>query len=350
MAGGVAVLAAGSAVVYAYALHDDEAPTSDVTTLPTVPVTRTDLASATQVDGTLGYGDAYTVLGPGQGRITWLPAVGTVVARGEAVFGVDGQAVPLFYGRTPLWRPLAAGVTDGDDVRVLERNLAELGYGSGLTVDRTFTAVTRAAVQAWQKDLGGAQTGTVSPTDVVVLPGRIRVTGLVAVPSGPASGTVLTASGTRRQVTVQLPVSLQELAVEGAEVTVELPGGTSTTGHVSSVGTVATADRTNALSQTGESTETATITVSITLDKAADAGTLDGAPVTVGFTSAAREDALSVPVDALLAAADGSYSVNVVDGAGQVTSVPVELGIFDGDDVEVTGDLAEGAQVQVPQP
>jgi hypothetical protein len=28
--------------------------------------------------------------------------------------------------------------------------------------------------------------------------------------------------------------------------------------------------------------------------------------------------------------------------------VPVGLGIFDGDDVEVTGDLTEGARVQVP--
>jgi hypothetical protein len=160
---------------------------------------------------------------------------------------------------------------------------------------------------------------------------------------------VLTASGTTRLVTVKLPVSSQEIAKQGAGVRIELPGGRSTTGHVASVGTVATAEKTDAQSQTGESTESATITVSIALDKPADAGALDGAPVTVGFTSLEHKDVLSVPVDALLAAADGTYSVNVVDDAGKVTSVPVRLGVFDGDDVEVTGDLAASAKVQVPR-
>ena len=345
--GAVAVLVVGTAGTV-YALRDDDqAAASTGTTLPTAPVTRTDLSSATQVDGSLGYADSYTVLGSGSGRITWLPALGKVIVRGKAVYGVDGHPVPLFYGAMPFWRALESGVTSGNDVRELERNLTALGYGSGLTVDRTFTSATRSAIRRWQDDLGVSQTGTVSPTDVVVLPGPIRVTDVTAVPSGPAAGTVLTASGTTRQVTVKLPVSSQEIAKKGAKVRIGLPGGKSTTGHVSSVGTVATAEKTDAQSQTGAATESATITVSITLDKPSDAGTLDGAPVTVGFTSVERQDVLSVPVNALLATADGSYSVNVVH-AGKVTSVPVELGIFDGDNVEVTGDLTEGGKVQVP--
>jgi peptidoglycan hydrolase-like protein with peptidoglycan-binding domain len=349
VAGGVAVLAIGTGATV-YALRDADPPaTSADSTLPTAPVTRTDLSSAAQVDGSLGYGDSYTVLGSGSGRITWLPALGKVILRGKAVYEVDGHKVPLFYGPTPFWRPLQSGMTSGKDVLELEQNLKSLGYGSGLTVDRTFSSATRSAVRKWQADLGVAKTGTVSPTDVVLLPGPIRVTSVDAVLSGPPSGTVLTASGTERQVTVKLPVSSQEIAKKGAEVQIELPGGKSTTGHVSSVGTVATADKTNAQSQTGVSTESATITVSITLDKSADAGTLDGAPVTVGFTSTERKNVLSVPVNALLAAADGSYSVNVVEAAGQVRSVPVKLGIFDGDNVEVTGDLTEGAKVQVPR-
>ena len=345
----VALLAVGT-VGTVHALRDDDrAAASTGTTLPTAPVTRTDLSSATRVDGSLGYGGAYTVLGSGSGRITWLPALGTVVVRGTAVYGVDGHPVPLFYGAMPFWRTLGAGTTSGNDVLELERNLTALGYGAGLTVDRTFTSATRSAVREWQDDRGVSRTGTVSPADVVMLPGPIRVTEVTAVPGGPAGGTVLTASGTTRQVTVKLPVSSQEVATKGAGVRIELPGGRSTTGHVSSVGTVATAEKTDARSQTGEGTESATITVSVTLDKPSDAGTLDGAPVTVGFTSVEHEDVLSVPVDALLAAADGTYSVNVVDDAGQVTSVPVELGIFDRDDVEVTGALTEGARVQVPR-
>jgi multidrug efflux pump subunit AcrA (membrane-fusion protein) len=40
--------------------------------------------------------------------------------------------------------------------------------------------------------------------------------------------------------------------------------------------------------------------------------------------------------------------VNVVDDAGNVTPVRVELGVFDGDDAEIKGDLTEGTRVQVP--
>jgi peptidoglycan hydrolase-like protein with peptidoglycan-binding domain len=89
----------------------------------------------------------------------------------------------------------------------LEQNLAALRYGQGLTVDRTFTSATGTAIRRWQAALGITTTGTVSPADVVVLPGPIRVTAVTAVPGGPAGGQVLTASGTTREVTVKLPVS-----------------------------------------------------------------------------------------------------------------------------------------------
>ncbi|MFC4063404.1 peptidoglycan-binding protein [Actinoplanes subglobosus] len=315
--------------------------------LPTVSVQRTDLSSATRVDGTLGYGGSFTVLGPGSGRITWLPGVGEIVGRGRAVFRVDGRVVPLLFGAAPLFRTLGSGVSRGSDVRVLERNLKAMGYGQDLTVDSRFTSATRAAVRRWQRALGTTVTGTVGPGDVIVLPGPIRITSLTAVPSGPAAGTILTASGTTRQVTVQLPVGSQRLAVPEAAVRIELPGGASTTGRITEVGTVATAETTNARSQTGQSTESATITVLIGLDRPSDAGRLDGAPVVVAFTSGERRNVLAVPVNALLAA-DRTYTVSVVGDGGAVTSVPVTLGIFDGDLVEVTGALAEGAKVQVP--
>lgn len=347
--GAVAVLAAG-AVGTIHALRDDGPAASSTTTLPTARVKRADLVSATRQDGSLGYAGAYTVLGSGSGRVTWLPAVGEEITRGRTVYEDDGRAVPLWYGTRPFFRTLESGMTSGNDVLELERNLAALGYGSGLTVDRTFTGATRSAIKRWQADRKLPRSGTLAPADVVVLPGPIRVTAVSAVPGGPAGGTVLTASGTQRLVTVNLPVASQTIAKQSAAVRIGLPGGKSTTGHIAAVGTVAAAPKTNSQSQTGESTETATLPVSITLDRAADAGRLDGAPVTVDFTSDEHRGVLSVPVEALLAAADGSYSVDVVDDRGQVTPVPVELGIFDGDgdDVEVTGNLTEGEKVQVP--
>lgn len=349
--GGAVVLAVAVAAGV-YVLRDGQsAPPPATTALPTAEVIRTDMVNVRNMDGVLGYAGSYTVLSGGSGRITWLPDVGDVIRRGKPVYGVNGHGVPLFYGTMPLWRDLHRGVTKGRDVLELERNLKALGYakGLGMTVDRTFTWATAQAVMRWQDDLNVPRTGVVKMHDVVMQPGPIRVTKVKTVLGAQAGGTVLTATGTERLVTVDLPVSEQDIVKKGGKVRITLPGGKTATGRVSFIGKVATAGATTAQSQTGQGTETATIPVHISLDKGRGAGGLDTAPVTVGFAGTVHEDVLAVPVTALLAAADGSYSVNVVDAAGTVRSVPVKLGIFDGDNVEVTGELTEGMKVQVPK-
>ncbi|WP_344594268.1 efflux RND transporter periplasmic adaptor subunit [Actinomadura vinacea] len=333
-----------------WALQDSPStPAQNASALPTATVARTDMVSTADVDGTLSFAGRYTVLAAGGGRITWLPRTGGVIERGERVYGVNGHGVPLFYGSTPFWRDLKPEMSDGRDVLELERNLVALGYGSGLAVDRSFTSATAQAVKAWQKDLGVKRTGAVKPGDVVMQPSAIRVTKVEAITGAAAGGTVLTASGTKRRISVKLPVSEQNLARKGAEVRVTLPGGKTATGRISSVGSVATAGSANSQSQTGDGTQNATIPVHIALDGTNGAGILDGGPATVGFTSTEHKDVLAVPINALLAAADGSYKVNVVDAAGNVRPVPVKLGIFDGDAVEVGGDLDAGMKVQVPR-
>jgi peptidoglycan hydrolase-like protein with peptidoglycan-binding domain len=347
---GVAVVAVGTAGT-AIALtggSDDQPPAGP--SPATADIVRTDLTDQTQVDGTLGYSGSYTVMAGGHGRLTWLPDEGATIRRGKRVYGMDGHSVPLFYGATPLWRPLSSGMS-GTDVRELERNLTALGYGDDVTVDKDFTAATAAAVRSWQDDLGVTETGTVAPGDVVMQPGAIRVTKVSGTLGAPAGGRVLTATGASRQITVQLPVTQQELAKPGAKVSVDLPGGRSGTGHISSVGTVASAgeDGSDGQSQTGQDTQTAAIPVYVTLDHASAAGRLDGAPVTVGFTSGTHKGVLAVPVQALLAASDGTYTVEVVSGTGR-RQVPVSLGIFADGKVEVAGTgLAAGMKVEVPR-
>jgi peptidoglycan hydrolase-like protein with peptidoglycan-binding domain len=347
---GVAVVAVGAAgTAIALTRGSGERPATGPSPA-TADVVRTDLTDRTQVDGTLGYAGAYTVMAGGRGRLTWLPDEGATIRRGKRVYGIDGHSVPLFYGATPLWRPLSSGVS-GADVRELERNLTALGYGDDVTVDEDFTAATAAAVRSWQDDLGVAETGTVAPGDVVMQPGAIRVKKVSGTLGAPAGGRVLTATGTSRQITVHLPVTQQELAEPGAKVSVDLPGGRSGTGHISSVGTVASAgeDGPDGQGQTGQDTQTAVIAVSITLDRASAAGRLDGAPVTVGFTSDTHKGVLAVPVQALLASSDGTYTVEVVSGTGR-RQVPVSLGIFADGKVEVAGSgLAAGMKVEVPR-
>jgi peptidoglycan hydrolase-like protein with peptidoglycan-binding domain len=271
-----------------------------------------------------------------------------VIDRGDRAYGVNGKSIPLFYGTAPLWRTLNTSVADGADVRLVEQNLKALGYGDDITVDRDYTWATAQAVKKWQKSLGKTQTGTVEPDDAVVQPAAIRVTKVDAALSGAAPAKLYTASDTRKVVTVDVPVNeAQGVAKEGAPVRVELPGGKKVNGKILTVGTVATSSS-GTEAQTGQGTETATVPVTITLDAKSSQGTLDGAPVTVGFSSTERKGVLAVPINALLATTDTEYAVRVVDAAGTVRSVPVKLGIFDGDNVEVTGDLSEGAKVQVP--
>jgi multidrug efflux pump subunit AcrA (membrane-fusion protein) len=94
----------------------------------------------------------------------------------------------------------------------------------------------------------------------------------------------------------------------------------------------------------------ATIPAYITLDKPAAAGGLDEAPVQVEITAGGVENALSVPVTALVGRSGGGFAVEVVRDDGQRRVVAVELGLFDTSDgrVQVTGDLSEGDQVVVP--
>jgi multidrug efflux pump subunit AcrA (membrane-fusion protein) len=134
----------------------------------------------------------------------------------------------------------------------------------------------------------------------------------------------------------------------GNTVTITLPDGTTTTGVVSSVGTVATTTPASQASQQGQGTAT-TIPVQVRLANPAAAGTLDQAPVTVNIITATARGALAVPVTALLARSPGGYVVEVVDPHGMRRYVPVTPGIFDDNSglVQVTGALQAGERVVV---
>lgn len=285
----------------------------------------------------------------GQQIFSALPRVGDVVKQGDTMYEVNGRRVPLFYGPSPLWRALAKGVSNGPDVLLLEKNLAALGFGSDLNIDEKFTDGTAAAVKRWQKSLGLPQTGRVDPSAVAVQPGAVRVTVVKASIGGPAQGEVAAVSGTGRLVDVKLPVDQQNLARKGDKVSVKLPDGRTTTGTISEIGTVASKEEQSG-GMPGQGGGKATVPVTVTLDKPEEAGSLDGAPVSVGFTSQSRKGVLSVPVNALVALAEGGYAVEVVDSAaGTRKLVGVQPGLFANGRVEIAGEgLAAGQNVRVP--
>jgi multidrug efflux pump subunit AcrA (membrane-fusion protein) len=71
--------------------------------------------------------------------------------------------------------------------------------------------------------------------------------------------------------------------------------------------------------------------------------------VTVEIARESKDNALSVPITALLAQAGGQFAVEVVRG-GRHTLVPVTLGLFADGYVEISGaGLKEGTTVVVAE-
>jgi peptidoglycan hydrolase-like protein with peptidoglycan-binding domain len=313
----------------------------------TAEVARRTLRAQEEVEGTLGYGEARAVANQRQGTITALPAEGAVVTRGKALYRVDGRPVPLLYGRLPAWRALSAGVDDGPDVRQLEQNLVALGYDPdrAITVDHHFTWATRAAVRRWQEAHGLEETGTFGPGDAVWQPGPVRVGQLEAAVGDSArpGSPLLEVTGTERQVLVDLEASRQPYVRAGDRVDLELPGGRTTTGRVASVGKVATVPAGD-----GDGDGDPTVELVVTLDDPKATGRLDQAPVGASITTEVREGVLAVPVNALLALAEGGYAVEV-ERQGRRELVGVETGLFADGQVEVEGGgLRAGDRVVVP--
>jgi hypothetical protein len=323
-------------------------------------VVRTDLTNTVQVSGSLGYAGSYTIVNQAQGTAyTALPATGATVRRGQQLYAVDGAPVTLFYGGTPEWRALSAGVAPGRDVAQLDRNLIALGYGAGLVISDYFTDATAYAVELWQEASGLPVTGTVPLGQVAYAPGALRVTGVTPVlGSPPQSGaSVLTATSTVPVVVADVPVSQEYLVKAGDPVTVTLPDGvTATPGTVTSVASVASASsRDNgaapgqspgAGSGSGSGQDTVQITVRLTRPDAA--GHLDQAPVSVNIVSAQAHDVLAVPISALVALAGGGYAVEV-SGVGTVHLIAVQTGLFSQTLVQVSGaGLTVGTRVEVP--
>jgi len=319
---------------------DDPADTEAQAPAATALVRRTDLVEHEDLDGTLGYGDAHALRVGRSGTVTGVPAPGTVLGRGDAVAEVDGSPVPLVFGDKPLWRPLAVG-DEGPDVAILEAHLVETGVATAaqLTVDEKFTSSTAAAVKRWQESLGRERTGRVEPGDVVVQPGPVRVSEQVAELGAPSPGEVVEVTATERRVTLDLAATRHDLVAAGDGVTVTLPDGTTVEGTVQSVGTVVTVP---------EQGGTATVEVVITMADPAAGSAFDEAPVDVAVERSRAEGVLAVPVEALVALAEGGYAVEVAGSGGTTTLVGVNIGAFATGLVEVTGELHEGDAVVVP--
>ncbi|KRC59344.1 hypothetical protein ASE14_16540 [Agromyces sp. Root81] len=329
------------AVTWSASSSDDGDAANADADVATTPVTRGDLTERVRLSGRLGYGASQELGTSLGGTITWLPDAGAVLDRGATLFRVDDDPVVLLLGALPMWRQFAEGMDDGPDVLQLEQNLAALGFFER-EPDQEFAGSTAAAIERWQKSLGLERTGTIEQGRVVFAPAGVRVAERKAQIGAGAGASVIAVSDTVKRVSAFIAPNLEAIAPVGTPVQLTLPGGATVQGTVSAVGApVEQAD------DKGE--KKLKLPLTITLDDPAAADGLDDVGVNGVLTAVRREDALLVPVTALLARTGGGFAVEVVE-KGTVKTVSIELGLFADGLVEVTGGKLEaGDEVVVPE-
>jgi peptidoglycan hydrolase-like protein with peptidoglycan-binding domain len=317
-------------------------------------VERGALSALVSGTGTLTYrarpdGAPFVAVDQADGVYTRLPAAGDEIGCGDVLYRVDDRPVLLLCGPVPVYRPLQRGAR-GPDVRQLNRTLHRLGYDADAHVrvgsrQTAFTAQTERALRVLQRRRGAPVTGALAPGDAVFLPEAVRVakvTGQLGAAARPGAP-VLSATSDRLHVRVQLDASQQGAVHRGDRVQITLPGNTPVNGRVAGFGRVAQAPQ-------GAPAATATIPTFIDLDDPAKARGLDQAPVDVDIVTKGIDDALSVPVTALIGRSGGGFAVEVVQAGDHRELVAVKLGLFDagGGRVQVEGALREGDSVAVP--
>jgi hypothetical protein len=324
----------------------------------TATVERGKLSDMVSMDGTLTHrarpdGSPYAAINRARGTYTTLPEDGDRIGCGDVLYRVDERPVLLLCGAVPTYRALNIG-TVGQDVRQLNGNLHRLGYDAAARVHidpsgRVFTGKTEAALEELERARGLDVTAALDLDAAIFLPGPVRiakVTGELGEDARPG-GQVVQATSDTLEVQVNIDPSQQGEVKKGDRARITLPGNKSATGRVERFGRVAEAPA----GQDGNAAN-AIIPAGISLDQPQKARGLDEAPVEVDISTLGVENALSVPVTAIVGKSGGGYAVEVVHDDGRRQLVAVRLGLFDttAGRVQVGGDLREGDHVVVPSP
>lgn len=350
----VLVAAVAIGVVVATSGDGQASPAAQASALNTATVDRGTLSDMVSQYGILSYrarsdGSPYAVINRAGGTYTELPSAGDKVECGAVLYRVNNHPVLLLCGPMPAYRSLSEGVS-GADVAALNANLVRLGYAIRAQLDPSshdFSSATASALKKLQSKLGEEQTGSLDLGRAVFLPESVRVARVTAELGGSAQPGMQVAQATSDtlEVEVNLDPSQQREVKKGDHAQITLPDNTTVAGKVERLGRVA---------QTQNSQDPnagATIPAYISLDDPQQARALDQAPVQVAITTKGVENALSVPVTAIVGRSGGGFAVEVVGANGRRELVAVKLGLFDsaGGRVQIVeGDLQEGEQVVVP--
>lgn len=323
------------------ATAEDTPTTSTSPQRPTAPVVRRDLSEVDTFDATVDHGESWKLTTAAKGTVTWRPEVGTVIEPGGTLIRVDDKPVVLARGEMPMYREIGRmpggekAQLRGADVAQLQDFLRSLGFDDdgALETDGVFGSVTERAIKAWQTASGLPVTGKVDNSQIVFSPVPVRIA------TAPRVGTQfehVEVTATTGTLTFEVDDELRSRVRMGAEVVVELANGEQLDATIESL--------TRADYGDGSGNGDGNWRVTVSLDRLPS--DIDG-NAKVHVTTVFAEQALTVPVGALLAPANGGFAVEVVDG-GTTRLVAVEIGgtVVDGQ-IDITGDIAEGDLVVV---
>ena len=227
----------------------------------------------------------------------------------------------------------AMPLADAEDlVKVAQATLDDLQAPVDTTTQRT-------AVAAAQKAVDDAALSPVGPGDILMVPTKtMRVDQVKADLGSPAEGAVLSWTDTTVFARVDLTEAQRQVFVAGTPVNVTLPGGQEIVGVIGDVSESRWDDMMGMAVPAQARIDFE--------DQAALTETSLGS-VTIVLVQDEAEQALVVPVTALLALAEGGYAVQLTDG----TLIGVELGLQADTRIQVTptnaGELQEGDEVIV---
>lgn len=307
---------------------------------PKAPLTdsvrRGDLVETKEQTGEVSFGEPWAAPIDTRGIVTSRHDKGEVINPGEPLIWINNKPVTLAAGQTPLYRTLELQGTKkskhmtGDDVRQLQEFLLskEIDDKGRLEADGIFGVSTKRAVKAWQKSQGLEETGAVDRTQLVFYPNAVRIDGE---PRIGADFTELQISEASQQVKASFDSKSRTFLPIGGTITLEA-GDDTIEGTITSVESKVGDDGSQKLEATIESSSPLPAGVE---------------RVNVVATRTVAENALIVPVRAVLALAGGGYGLEVNTGTGLELRA-VELGEVVDDLVEISGDFAEDDEVVVP--
>lgn len=342
----LAATAAGTGALVLSAEPNSTAAQTETTappTRPTAQVTRRDLSEITSFDASVDYGEQWKLVTTASGTVTWRPEVGTVVEPGGQLIRIGDRPVFLARGDMPMYRTISRvpggpkAQLVGQDVQQLQEFLRAAGFDEKgeLRTDGVFDQVTERAIKAWQFTNGLPVTGKVDNSQLVFSPTAVRI---ATAPRVGQAFEALNVTAANASLTIDVDDDDRELVAPGTEVEVELADGTKLKGRIDEL------TRADDEGNEGGGNDSPKWRASVAVDMPAGAG--DG--VTVNVTKVYATQALTVPVGALLAPADGGFAVEVVDGAS-TRLVRVEIGTTAVDGmIDITGDIAEGDEVVIP--